>query len=44
MEEKKLHINWGNVKQLLSLYPRFYEVTMLESINAIGEGKRQVYF
>jgi hypothetical protein len=32
------------VRQLLSLYSQFYEVTMLESTNAIGEGKMQVYF
>ncbi len=32
------------VRQLLSLYSQFYEVTMLESTNAIGERKMQVYF
>jgi hypothetical protein len=33
-----------NVRQLLSIYSQFYEVIMLESTNAIGEGKMQVYF
>jgi hypothetical protein len=32
------------VRQLLSFYSQFYKVTMLESTNAIGEGKMQVYF
>jgi hypothetical protein len=32
------------VKQLLSIYFWFYKVTMLESTNATGEGKMQVYF
>jgi GH18 family chitinase len=32
---------WGNFS---SLHSWFYEVTMLESPNAIGEGKMQVYF
>jgi hypothetical protein len=34
----------GDVKQLLSLYFWFYKVNMLESTNATGEGKMQVYF
>jgi hypothetical protein len=33
-----------SVRQLLSLYSRFYEVTMLESTNVINDGKMQVYF
>jgi hypothetical protein len=32
------------VKQLLSLYSRFYKVIMLKSTNVIYEGKTQVYF
>jgi hypothetical protein len=32
------------VKQLLSLYFRFYKVIMLESTNATDEGKMRVYF
>ncbi len=32
------------VRQLLSLYFRFYKVIMLESTNATGEGKMRVYF
>jgi hypothetical protein len=31
-------------RQLLSLYSPFYNVIMLESTNAIGEGKMQIYF
>jgi hypothetical protein len=33
------HLLWGDFP---SLYSRFYKVTMLESTNAIGEGKMQV--
>ncbi len=32
------------VRQLLSLYFRFYKVIMLESMNVIGEGRMGVYF
>jgi hypothetical protein len=32
------------VKQLLFLYSQFYKVTMLESTNATGEKKMQMYF
>ncbi len=35
--------NANHVKQLLSFYSRFYEVTMLESTNVIGERKMQMY-
>jgi hypothetical protein len=31
------------VKQLLSLYLRFYKVTMLESTNATDEGRMRMY-
>jgi hypothetical protein len=33
-----------SVRQLLSLYFRFYKVTMLESTNATGERRMWVYF
>jgi hypothetical protein len=33
-----------SVRQLLSLYSRFYKVTMLESTNATGEGKNTNVF
>jgi hypothetical protein len=32
------------VRQLLFFYSRFYKVTMLESTNATGEEKMQMYF
>ncbi len=32
------------VRQLLSLYSRFYKVTMLENTNITSEKKMQVYF
>jgi len=32
-----------SVRQLLSLYLRFYKVTMLESINATDEGQMRMY-
>jgi hypothetical protein len=32
------------MRQLLSFYSWFYEVTMLESTNAISERKMQMYF
>jgi hypothetical protein len=31
------------VRQLLSLYLRFYKVTMLESTNATDEGRMRMY-
>jgi hypothetical protein len=34
----------GDVRQLLSLYFRFYKMNMLESTNVTDEGKMQVYF
>ncbi len=33
----------GSVRQLLSLYLRFYKVTMLESTNATDEGRMRMY-
>jgi hypothetical protein len=33
----------SSVKQLLSLYLRFYKVTMLESTNATNEGRMRMY-
>jgi len=32
-----------SVRQLLSLYLRFYKVTMLESTNATDEGRMRMY-
>ncbi len=41
LHEVKMKIH---VRQLLSLYFRFYKVTMLESTNATGEGRMRMYF
>jgi transposase InsO family protein len=35
------HTTLRSVRQLLSLYSRFYKVTILESINATGEGRSE---
>ncbi len=34
---------YASVRQLLSLYLRFYKVTMLESTNATDEGRMRMY-
>jgi hypothetical protein len=37
-------VSWRVWRDFSSLYSRFYEVIILESINAIDEGKMQMYF
>jgi hypothetical protein len=43
-QKKGQESNYHNVKQLLSLYFRFYKVIMFENTNATGEGQMRVHF